>query len=85
MDISEKIALNRDDAPLIALALSVENKGIWTFNIKHFKNVQSLGIKLLNIKRSLRSISQLMKKEMKNMKMSKILKKENKLIIYQGL
>lgn len=26
-----------DDAPVIALALSIDNEGIWTHNIKHFR------------------------------------------------
>ncbi len=29
-----------DDVPVIALALSVETKGIWTFNTKHFSTKQ---------------------------------------------
>ncbi len=34
---AEKLTDDRDDAPVIALALSVDNKGIWTHNIKHFR------------------------------------------------
>ncbi|MFA5772348.1 MAG: PIN domain-containing protein [Thermoplasmata archaeon] len=47
MSAAEKLSIDQDDAPVIALALSVENEGIWTFNTKHFKNVQSAGINLL--------------------------------------
>lgn len=34
---SEKLTDDKDDAPIIALALSVDNEGIWTYNTKHFK------------------------------------------------
>ena len=34
---AEKLTDDIDDAPIIALALSVDNEGIWTFNVKHFK------------------------------------------------
>ncbi len=34
---AEKLTDDRDDAPIIALALSVDNEGIWTYNTKHFK------------------------------------------------
>jgi len=38
-----------DDEPIIALALAVENKGIWSFNTKHFKKEKMDGkIELLN-------------------------------------
>jgi len=33
---AERLITDSDDAPLIALALSVENEGIWTYNTKHF-------------------------------------------------
>lgn len=26
-----------DDSPIVALALSVDNEGVWTYNTKHFK------------------------------------------------
>ena len=28
---------DRDDSPIVALALSVDNEGVWTYNTKHFK------------------------------------------------
>jgi len=34
---SEKLTDDKDDAPIIALALAVVNEGIWTHNIKHFR------------------------------------------------
>ncbi len=34
---AEKLTDDKDDSPVIALALSVDNEGIWTFNKKHFK------------------------------------------------
>jgi predicted nucleic acid-binding protein len=33
----EKLTVDKDDAPVIALALSIDNDGIWTFNTKHFR------------------------------------------------
>ena len=33
----EKLTDDKEDAPIIALALSVNNEGIWTYNTKHFK------------------------------------------------
>jgi predicted nucleic acid-binding protein len=33
----EKLTEDKEDAPIIALALSVDNEGIWTYNTKHFK------------------------------------------------
>jgi predicted nucleic acid-binding protein len=33
----EKLTDDKEDAPIIALALSVDNEGIWTYNTKHFK------------------------------------------------
>ncbi len=37
--ISEAAELtdDKDDSPVIALALAVDNEGIWTYNIKHFR------------------------------------------------
>jgi len=37
--ISEAAELtdDKDDAPVIALALAADNEGIWTYNIKHFR------------------------------------------------
>ncbi len=34
---AEKLTVDKDDSPVIALALSVDNEGIWTFNTKHFR------------------------------------------------
>lgn len=34
---AENLTVDKDDAPVIALALSIDNEGIWTFNTKHFK------------------------------------------------
>ncbi|MBU4075292.1 MAG: PIN domain-containing protein [Euryarchaeota archaeon] len=34
---AEKLTDDIDDAPVIALALSIDNEGIWTHNIKHFR------------------------------------------------
>ena len=34
---AEKLTVDKDDAPVIALALSIDNEGIWTFNTKHFR------------------------------------------------
>lgn len=33
----EKLIDDKEDAPIIALALSVDNEGIWTYNTKHFR------------------------------------------------
>ncbi len=33
----EELTDDKEDAPIIALALSVDNEGIWTYNTKHFK------------------------------------------------
>lgn len=32
-----ELADDKDDAPVIALAMAVDNEGIWTHNIKHFR------------------------------------------------
>ncbi len=34
---AEKLTDDKDDAPVIALALAVDNEGIWTYNTKHFR------------------------------------------------
>ncbi len=34
---AEKLTDDKDDAPIIALALAVDNQGIWTYNTKHFR------------------------------------------------
>ena len=48
---AERLITDSDDAPLIALALSVENEGIWTYNTKHFNKDRLSGkVKVLNIK-----------------------------------
>jgi len=33
----EKLTDDKEDAPIIALALSVDNEGVWTYNTKHFR------------------------------------------------
>lgn len=33
----EKLTDDKEDSPIIALALSVDNEGIWTYNTKHFR------------------------------------------------
>lgn len=33
---ASKIIGDQDDAPIVALALEIENKGVWTFNTKDF-------------------------------------------------
>jgi predicted nucleic acid-binding protein len=51
LEEAKKLIIDLDDAPLIALALSVENEGIWTYNTKHFKKEKLKNIvKILNIK-----------------------------------
>ena len=37
MQEAEKLIVDKDDSPVIALALSVDNEGIWTFNTRHFR------------------------------------------------
>jgi predicted nucleic acid-binding protein len=34
---AEELTDDKDDAPVIALALSADNEGIWTYNPKHFR------------------------------------------------
>ncbi len=34
---AEELTDDKDDAPIIALALSVDNEGVWTYNTKHFR------------------------------------------------
>ena len=51
LEEARKLIIDIDDAPLIALALSVDNEGIWTYNTKHFKKDKLKGkVKILNIK-----------------------------------
>ena len=51
LEEAKKLIIDNDDAPLIALALSVDNEGIWTYNTKHFKKDKLEGkVKILNIK-----------------------------------
>ena len=33
----EELTDDKEDAPIIALALSMDNEGIWTYNTKHFR------------------------------------------------
>lgn len=42
-----KLVSDSDDWPLVALALSVENEGIWTFNERHLERARKHGIRLL--------------------------------------
>ena len=37
MEEASEYITDKDDIPTLALALAVDNEGIWTFNIKHFK------------------------------------------------
>jgi predicted nucleic acid-binding protein len=39
---ASKIIRDKDDIPILALALAVDNKGIWTFNTKDFKTKEIL-------------------------------------------
>ncbi len=34
---AEELTDDKEDSPVIALALSVDNEGIWTYNTKHFR------------------------------------------------
>lgn len=34
---ASKLIQDKDDIPILALALAIDNKGIWTFNTKDFK------------------------------------------------
>ncbi len=34
---AEKLIQDKDDVPIVALALSIDNQGIWTYNTKHFR------------------------------------------------
>ena len=48
---AKELIIDVDDAPLIALALSIDIEGIWTCNTKHFIKDKLKGIvKILNIK-----------------------------------
>ena len=48
---AQKLITDKEDSPLIALALSVRNEGIWTYNTKHFKKKKlEKKIKILTIK-----------------------------------
>jgi len=48
---AKELIIDIDDVPLIALALSIDNEGIWTYNTKHFKKDKLKGkVKILNIK-----------------------------------
>jgi predicted nucleic acid-binding protein len=51
LEESKELIVDEDDAPLIALALSIDNEGIWTYNTKHFKKDKLKGkVKILGIK-----------------------------------
>ncbi|MBM4250222.1 MAG: hypothetical protein FJ149_12555 [Euryarchaeota archaeon] len=45
---ARRLVTDADDWPLAALALSVENDGIWTFNKRHLDRVKKHSIRLLN-------------------------------------
>lgn len=36
-DEAEKLIEDMDDIPVVALALSADNEGIWTYNTRHFR------------------------------------------------
>jgi len=44
---AKRLVSDVDDWPLAALALSVDNEGIWTFNERHLEKVKKRGIPLL--------------------------------------
>jgi predicted nucleic acid-binding protein len=51
LDEAKRLIIDPDDVPVIALALSVDNEGIWTYNTRHFKGDKLKGkVKILNIK-----------------------------------
>ena len=55
---AEKLTVDKDDAPVIALALSIDNEGIWTFNTKHFRQkIFGDRIKVLSTKDIIRLVS----------------------------
>ncbi len=37
LDEAQKFIEDKDDVPIVALALSADNEGIWTYNTKHFR------------------------------------------------
>lgn len=43
MNLAMELINDPDDAPIVALALSIHNEGVWTYNTKHFltEKVQS--------------------------------------------
>ena len=45
---ARRLVSDADDWPLAALALSIENDGIWTFNRRHLDRVKKSSIRLLN-------------------------------------
>lgn len=45
---ARRLVSDADDWPLAALALSVENDGIWTFNKRHLEKAKRRRIRLLN-------------------------------------
>ena len=55
---AEKLTVDKDDAPVIALALSIDNEGIWTFNTKHFRQkIFGDRIKVLSTKDVIKLVS----------------------------
>jgi predicted nucleic acid-binding protein len=55
---AEKLTVDKDDAPVIALALSIDNTGIWTFNTKHFRQkIFGDRIKVLSTKDVIKLVS----------------------------
>ena len=45
---AKQLVSDIDDWPLIALAMSVDNEGIWSFNEKHLSKSKSEGIKIFS-------------------------------------
>jgi len=45
--VARSVVSDVEDWPLVALALSVDNEGIWTFNERHLEKAKKQGIKLL--------------------------------------
>ncbi len=55
LDEAEKLIDDKDDVPIVALALSSDNEGIWTYNTKHFRQeIFGERIKVLSTKDVLR-------------------------------
>ena len=48
---ASKLIHDKDDIPILALALAIDNKGIWTFNTKDFKTEKiQIKVKIISTK-----------------------------------